>query len=118
MGGGDGIVIAGDFNLVGSPDPLTLMAAELDFDGTGLKIASSLQLDGRSNVTWSDAAQPFGPGRLDYLLYSGSTLKLLGSFVLDSRDVEPRWRDTHGLDVNDTDLAADHLPIVADLMFR
>lgn len=110
----DAIIVAGDFNLVGSAAPLHIIAERLGPGGAPLEAAPALQLDGRSNVTWSDARQPFAPGRLDYLLYGGAPLTLVRSFTLDSRDLDAAVRQRYELDANDTDLASDHLPIVAD----
>jgi endonuclease/exonuclease/phosphatase family metal-dependent hydrolase len=114
----DAVVVAGDFNLVGSPRPLALMAEGLDPDGSGLVPAEAVQLDGRSSTTWADPRQPFAPGRLDFVLYSRSSLELRRSFTFDSRDVPERWRDHHELNVDDTQAAADHLPLVVDLAVR
>jgi len=113
-----GVVIGGDLNLVGGPRPLRLLAAGSDLDGTDLEVASPLQLDGRSAVTWSDAKSPFTPGRLDYLLYSGSRLTLLHSFVLDTADLSESWLKHHKLEAGDTREASDHLPVVIDLSWR
>ena len=111
----DGLIVAGDFNLVGSRQPLDLVAEGLDADGSALAVAEAYQLDGLSNATWSDPDEPFVPGRLDYLLYSDATLTLARAFVLDSRDLNPRWLDRHGLKLDDTASASDHLPLIADV---
>jgi endonuclease/exonuclease/phosphatase family metal-dependent hydrolase len=111
----DGVLIAGDLNLVGSRRPLDLLAANLDGDGSPLTIAEPVQIDGRSNATWSDPDVPFVPGRLDFLLYADSALQPVNSFVLDTRDLAPAWLDHHRLRAEDTDAASDHLPLVVDL---
>ncbi len=111
----DGVVIAGDFNLVGSRDPLEILAMGLDLDHSNLTIAPTLQLDGLSNTTWSDSKQPFTPGRLDYLLFADSKLNLLHSFVYDSRCLSPHWLANHHLEAADTCAASDHMPLVADI---
>ncbi|MCH8152045.1 MAG: endonuclease/exonuclease/phosphatase family protein [Planctomycetes bacterium] len=111
----NGIIVAGDFNLVGSRRPLDLMTKWLDLENWSLEAAQAYQLDGLSNATWSDPDEPFVPGRLDYLLYSDATLTVLRSFVLDSRDLNPRWLDRHGLKLHDTASASDHLPLIADV---
>ncbi|MHC5023943.1 MAG: endonuclease/exonuclease/phosphatase family protein [Planctomycetota bacterium] len=114
-GSAAGIVIAGDLNLVGGRGPLETLAAGRDLDGSDLAIASPLQLDGRSNATWSDTGQPFVPGRLDYLLFSDAALRTTTSFVFDSTDLAPRWLRTSGVRPDDTAAASDHLPLVVDL---
>jgi endonuclease/exonuclease/phosphatase family metal-dependent hydrolase len=111
----DGLVIAGDLNLVGSRRPLDLLGEGLGADGSALTVASMLQIDGRSNATWSDPDQPFVPGRLDFFLYADTSVRAAGAFVLDTRDLEPRWLQHHGLRPDDTASATDHLPLVVDL---
>ena len=114
----DGLVIAGDMNLVGSRTPLENFMTGLDLDSSNLEAVDAYQLDGLSNATWVDRRQPFVPGRLDYALYSDSTLQVGQCFVYDSWDVAPKWRAVHGTQANDTDLASDHLPIVFDLAWK
>lgn len=111
----DGIIIAGDFNLVGSRDPVEIMAAGLDLDGSTMDIADPHQLDGLSNATWSDPKQPFVPGRLDYFLFSGSHVQVTRSFVYDSRDLGARWLQQHHVQREDSTAASDHFPVVVEL---
>lgn len=114
----DAFVLGGDFNLVGSFDPLDLLIEGLDRDGTNLAIADALQLDRRSNSTWEDPGQPFTPGRLDYMVFTDSTLDAVGAFVLDTRDLLPQHLSAHGLRAADTGEASDHLPLVVDFAWR
>jgi hypothetical protein len=78
-------------------------------------VAEALQIDGRSNATWGDPDLPFVPGRLDFLLYADTSLESINAFLMDTRDLEPRWLERHGLRGDDTASASDHLPLVADL---
>ncbi|MHC5007071.1 MAG: endonuclease/exonuclease/phosphatase family protein [Planctomycetota bacterium] len=110
-----GVIIAGDLNLVGSRRPLDLLAEGLDGDGSDLTVAGALQIDGRSNATWGDPDLPFVPGRLDYLLYADTSLEQINAFVLDTQDLEPQWLQRHELGADDTASASDHLPLVVDL---
>ena len=75
-GNAQGVIVAGDFNLVGSRDPLDTMIDGSDVDGSSLAVAEALQLNGRSNATWRKSSQRFLPGRLDFLLYSDASLTL------------------------------------------
>ena len=113
----DGIIITGDFNLVGTRDPVEVMAAGLDLDHTMLHIAHPLNLDGLSHVTWADAKQPFAPGRLDFLLYSDSRLEINRSFVYDSQHLSARWLERYSVTAADSRDASDHRPIVADVQW-
>ncbi len=113
-GGVDAVIVAGDFNLVGSREPLEAMLRGVDVDGSGLAVAEALQLDGLSNATWDDGAGPFPPARLDFMLFGDASLRLERAFVLDTRDLTGEWLDHHGLRAEDTERASDHLPVVAD----
>lgn len=113
----DAIVIAGDFNLVGDPSVLDIAAAGLD-KGQPLMRARALQLDGMTDATWANPEEPFVPGRLDHILYSGSSLQLLRSFVFDSSDLSGRWLAYNGLSAEDSRGASDHFPVVADFKWK
>jgi endonuclease/exonuclease/phosphatase family metal-dependent hydrolase len=116
----EAVLIGGDFNLVGARDPLDIAARGLDVDGSALAAAYAPQLDGRSADTWRSrtGAGPFPPGRLDWILYSDSTLELLGAFAFDSDDVALQWLTAHGLRRDDSIRTSDHLPVVADFRWR
>jgi endonuclease/exonuclease/phosphatase family metal-dependent hydrolase len=113
----DGVIIAGDLNLVGSRTPLDSLTGRIDDDGIVLSVAEPIQLDRRSNATWTDPREPFVPGRLDFVLHDEAALQAVGAFVFEARDLAPRWRARHGLRAEDTTIS-DHLPIVADLSWR
>ncbi len=113
----DGVIVAGDFNLVGSRRPLDLLTTRLDITSLSLSEAEPYQLDSLSNATWSDREQSFVPGRLDYLLFSSRTVALRSTFVLDARDLTPQALRRLGLRSDDTAAASDHFPVVADVQW-
>lgn len=113
----DGIIIAGDLNLVGSRTPLDILTGKIDGEGLALNAVEPMQLDRRSNATWTDPREPFVPGRLDFVLHETAALQAAGAFVFEARDLAPRWLARHGLLVEDTAIS-DHLPIVVDLSWR
>jgi endonuclease/exonuclease/phosphatase family metal-dependent hydrolase len=115
----DAVLVGGDFNLVGSRRPLDALARALDRDGSALSPVEALRLDGRSNATWRPLfGARFTPGRLDWLLYSDSTLDPVRSFVLNVWDLSPYWQKRHELTSEDSDQTSDHMPIVADFVWR
>ncbi len=114
----DGVVIGGDLNLVGSRRPLDLLTEALTPGGGALAAAEPIQPDGRTNATWSDPGQPFTPGRLDFVLFSASSLAPNGAFVLDTSDLLPRWLTRYGLQASDSQAASDHMPVVVDLRWE
>lgn len=113
-GGVHGVLIAGDLNLVGGPEPLRVLTEDLDAPGRGLWTALPLRLDGASAATWENPVEVFTPSRLDYVLYSQSTLGVVRSFIFRSGDLSPEWRARYGL-TEQASAVTDHLPVVTDL---
>jgi endonuclease/exonuclease/phosphatase family metal-dependent hydrolase len=114
----DGVIIGGDFNLVGTREPLDMLVLFGDLDNSNLAVAQPYQLDGRTNVTWTDRTQPFVPGRLDYVVTSDSSLETTQEFVFDSAHLPPRWLEHHNLQAADSAVLSDHRPLVIDLAWR
>jgi endonuclease/exonuclease/phosphatase family metal-dependent hydrolase len=110
-------VMGGDFNLVGSRTPIDAARMRLDLDGSELAPADAFVLGDAAMYTWRDPAQPFPPGRLDYLLYSDSAAEVVNAFILDTARLSERALARLGLDSTDT-AASDHLPLVVDLRPR
>lgn len=112
----DGVIAAGDHNLVGTREPLNIMGTiGLSFDGAPLRVAEPLHLDGATPTTWDGSGGPFPPGRLDWFSYSGAALEVRGAFVFDVGDLSQRWRAAHGLEADDSQRSSDHRPLVIDL---
>ncbi len=114
----DGVLIAGDLNLVGSREPLENLMSGLDLDGSPLALVDAYPIDGRSNATWADRHQPFVPGRLDYAMLTDSTIDVRNCFVYDAFDLSPRWRDAHHTQADDIAVASDHMPVVFDVAWK
>jgi hypothetical protein len=85
-----------------------------DWDGTALTDVMPYHTTGLDAYTWRNDEESFAPGRLDYIVYSDSVLKLGNHFVLWTPDLSPSDLTTHGLLASDTRVASDHLPVVAD----
>lgn len=113
-GGVDGVLVAGDFNLVASRDPLDILAAGPDVDGSGLAAMLPLRLDGTTAATWEKWEEPFTPSRLDFVLVGDARLGAERAFVFRAADLPPAWRAHHGL-AEDASRVTDHLPLVTDL---
>ncbi|MHB0958228.1 MAG: endonuclease/exonuclease/phosphatase family protein [Pirellulaceae bacterium] len=106
-----GVVVIGDYNLVGSRQPLATLEA------VGLTEYILLGLD-RAACTWrGDEEESFWPGRLDLLTYDAAVLDPKAGYVLNTEDLsEARLREL-GLERNDS-MASDHLLLVADFAVR
>lgn len=107
-------LIAGDFNLVGTRPPLDLARADLDADGSDLAVAEPRVLGDSALYTWWDEKSPFTPGRLDYVLYSDSTVRPVRALVFDTWKLSDAALARLGLERSDSSVS-DHLPILIDL---
>lgn len=125
------LLIAGDMNLVGAASQVrTLVRGEIgdtgkygaafhpDWDGTPLVAVPPRHTSGREAYTWRSDRSAFSPGRLDYIVYSDSVLEQGNSFVLWTPDMSSAWLDRYGLQADDTLVASDHLPVVADFRLK
>jgi endonuclease/exonuclease/phosphatase family metal-dependent hydrolase len=112
-----GVVIGGDMNLVGSPTPLDSLVRGLD-GGSDLIPVNAYRLTDRSMATWRNDQQPFTPGRLDFVLVSGSTLSPTRAFAFDANELSDELRERLGIDPEDPISTSDHLPLVIDLSLR
>jgi beta-lactamase superfamily II metal-dependent hydrolase len=123
------IAIIGDMNLVGDRQQLeTLLTGEImnvgsygqpfqpDWDGSDLEDLMPRHTDLPLAYTWYDEWSSFWPGRLDYIIYSGSVMDIGNSFVLFTPGMTSDTLTTYGLYTDDTVLASDHCPVVADLI--
>ena len=114
-----GLVVGGDFNLVGSARPLDELRRGLGMAERDLTPARLERLRDRSLATWRGTrpTDPFSPGRLDYVLYQDATLQVERAFVFDAEDLSADARQQLGLRESDT-RQSDHLPLVVDFRVR
>lgn len=123
--------IVGDLNMVGTDRPLrAMLTGDLvdnarygpdfapDLDGSDLTDALPLHLGAPAAYTWYQADSSFPAGRLDFVVYTDSALDLPNAFVLYTPELSTEVLEATGLRASDTDVASDHLPLVADLVSR
>jgi endonuclease/exonuclease/phosphatase family metal-dependent hydrolase len=129
---GTPIMLAGDFNLVGLRRQLdTLLTGDIldegtygpdeppDWDGTPMTDLAPSHLAANEAWTWANYHRKgFGPGRIDYLIYTDSAASIANRFVLSTDTMADEALEAYGLRRKDTSTASDHLPVVADLMVR
>lgn len=123
------IVYLGDFNLVGYNQQVeTIMNGDIqntgkygapflpDWDSSALADAKPYQADAAKVYTWRSFGNGriYPPGRLDYQFYTDSELALEKTFVLNTATMSTERLTKYDLNAEDTDLTADHLPVVAD----
>jgi endonuclease/exonuclease/phosphatase family metal-dependent hydrolase len=116
---GTPIILAGDFNLVGSSGQLAAIETDIiDWDGSGFERVHARQTEKRMHYTWRNDNGGFSPGKLDYIFYSGSTLTLKNRYTLQVEEMSVDQRALYGLYYGDTQVASDHLPHVADFQLK
>lgn len=113
LGQPDGVVLGGDFNLIGQRRVLQKSMRHLDLDESPLAVAQAGQL-GRSGVM--DTYTGYSPGsRLDYIGFADSRWQLKRAFVLNSELLDADTLQEAGLQRGDS-TTSDHLPVVIDLL--
>ena len=80
----DGLVIAGDFNLVSGLAAADILNEPYEICPDGLSTAELYHPDGVSQWTWNGSGMPFPNGRLDFQFYCSDTLEMHSGFVLDN----------------------------------
>ena len=122
-------VYAGDLNLVGYSQQLTtLISGDIqntidyglpsypDWDDTEIRDLISLHSDSRFSFTWKNENGSYPPGKLDYILYSDAVVSVEKSFVLRTEEMNIVRLAKYGLDINNTESASDHFPVIADFV--
>ena len=110
------LVIAGDFNAIGSYESIHTLQQGLDVDGSDLALSDASRLSERSLVTWSDPkVGQFLPGRLDLTLYADAAFERTGGFTFSSADLTTAFAASLGVTPESSERAADHLNVVTDL---
>jgi hypothetical protein len=108
---GAGIVIVGDYNLVGSRKPLDILKT------AGLTDVLMRAPAHGATYTWRGITkeESFWPGRLDLVMYGPAVLKPLNGFVLDTSRLSKESLARLRLRAHDS-LVSDHLLMVADFV--
>lgn len=123
--------IAGDLNMVGDHHQLlTLLTGDIadnkafgsDFrPGYGQADLTDLVspiADRAMAYTWRDTDKTFSPSRLDYILFPQSHITIQKVFTLQTEIMPLNRLTKFKLFTNDTRIASDHLPRVADITFQ
>ena len=107
-----GVLVVGDYNLVGSRQPLAAL------ESAGLTEYLLCGLADQATCTWrGDEDESYWPGRLDLLTYDATALEPKSGFVLNTEDLAESLLSELGLRRDDS-TASDHLLLVADFALR
>lgn len=125
------IILLGDLNLVGDSQQLrTLLTGDIqdtvrfgprmipDWDGSGFADLMPYCTNIPFSFTWYDPNASFGPGRLDFMIYSDSVIEPVKKFVLFTPALPADTLARYDLSADDALNASDHLPVVADFVLK
>jgi len=124
---GSPILIAGDMNLVGYNRQLkTFLTGDIfnnssygpdfapDWDGSDFEDSKPGNPNLPLYFTWYDEGSDYSPGRLDFIIYPGSSMEKVNSYTMYTPSMPADTLNTYGLSLNDAINAADHNPVIAD----
>ncbi len=127
---GTPIVITGDTNMYGDIQQIeTMLNGDIsdnatygpdfmpDWGDSPLEELISRQPNRRLGYTWYNEANSYLPTHIDRITYTGSTMEIGNHYVLHTPLLDQQLLDLFGLQQDDTRIASDHLPHVADLRF-
>lgn len=116
----DAVVVAGDFNLVGTAVPLVIASGPYPAPHGGLIAAELYQLGDRETWTWTwdGRGERFPDRAMDFMLYSPQSLALDEGYVLDSEDLSPAELAGLGLERDAVNRLSDHRPLVAQFRWQ
>jgi len=114
----DGIIVAGDFNLVNTAFPLAILAGPYDHPHAGLIPAELYHLDGRTTWTWDGRGTPYPSRVLDFQLYGPQALEFYTGYILDSEDLSPQELKQADLQHKTSTTLSDHRPLVVEYAWR
>ena len=114
----DGVIVAGDFNLVSTPLPMVILSGPYPLPHAGLIAAELRHLDGTETWTWDGRGTPFPSRPMDFVLYSPHALRLRTGYILDSADLGRAELDRFVLETDSAGRLSKHLPLVAEFEWR
>jgi len=110
----DGLVIAGDFNIVNGTAPATILSEPYDICSEGLSAAKLFHPDNTTNWTWDGRNTPFPNGILDYQFYCAKSLEMRSGFILDTEGLTPKALEELSLESISLKRTGRHRPLVAE----
>ena len=128
------ISFSGDMNLVGySEQYYTIINGTIsdtetfgnagfpDWDNSPFKDQASYFNEKKIAYTWdksNPSAGDFPPGRLDFIFFTNSVMTCDKSFIISTEHMSPSLLSQNNLLWNDTKVASDHFPVVADFVIE
>jgi len=114
----DGILVAGDLNLVTGPMPMVILN-QPNSSGIGeLVTAEIYQPNGVDSWTWDGRGTPFPSGTLDFQLYDSQRLMMHSGFIVDTETLPPETLKRHELDSEMTARTGRHRPLLVEYSWK
>ncbi len=110
----DGVVLAGDFNMVNSTFPMALLTGPYPLPHAGLIPAELYRSDGATAWTWDGRRTPFPSNTLDYQLYGPHGLEMRSGFILDTEGISAEMREQLGVEIDTSIRTGRHRPLVVE----
>jgi len=114
----DGVVFAGDFNMVTSTFPMTILAGPYPLPHAGLIPAELYHPDGSATWTWDGRKTPFPSNTLDYQFYGPQGLTMRSGVILDTEGLTSETRRSFGLEDSTSSRTGRHRPLVAEYVWN
>ena len=115
----NGIIIAGDMNLVSGSAPLdTILKTAAKSPFAPMMRADALHFDNWTDWTWDGRNTPFNGGRLDNVVYSAGKLTVNSARIYDTEYLSADTLKAHELTSRTSVLINQHRPVVVDFTFK
>jgi len=110
----DGIILAGDFNIVVTGEPLVVLSGPYRTPDAKLTAAEPHHLNRSSTWTWDGRGTPFPSSTLDFQLYDAEALQVHSGLILDSEDLPLEDLKQYGIQQETSSRLSDHRPLVVE----
>ena len=114
----DGVLIAGDLNLVNGPLPLISLSKPYEAGRGGLLAAELYHPNGSESWTWDGRETPFPSGTLDFQLYDSTRISMRSGYILDTEDMPAETLKKHGLQSGTASETGRHRPLLVEYVWR
>ena len=114
----DGVIFAGDFNLVGSTFPFAILTGPYPAPHDALIPAELHRPGDEATWTWDGRGTPFPSNTLDYQFYGPYGLEVLDGFIVDTEGLPPGALAPNALEQEDSLRTGRHRPLLVEYAWR
>ncbi len=109
----DGIIVAGDFNLVSTVMPLVIIAGPYQQPHAALLAAELKHINGQQTWTWDGRGTDYPSRVMDLVLYSPQSLELIAGYVFNPENLSLQQQNELGLAAKGFAKISEHLPLMS-----